>query len=104
MSLNSLSANCDALRAGQQTISLTVDPDRAAALIAKAKAMPGVVTAGWTAGVVEMDRVIRFPAANWRDGGKPNRDKLATTISAVLAKTLGGKAGECDLEPRSQGN
>ena len=68
---------CDALRSGQQTINLTVDPDRAAALIAKAKSMPGVVAAGWTTGVVEMDRAIRFSAADWRDGDKVNRDKLA---------------------------
>jgi len=91
VALNSLIVTCDALRAGQQTISLTVDPDRAAALIAKAKAMPGVVTAGWTAGVVEMDRAIRFPAADWRDGDKLNRDKLATAISGVLAKSLAAK-------------
>ena len=35
--LSSLAISCDALRAGEQTISLTVDPDRAAALIAKAQ-------------------------------------------------------------------
>jgi hypothetical protein len=91
LALSSLSVTCDALRAGQQTISLTVDPERAAALIAKAKSMPGVVAAGWTAGIVEMDRAIRFAAADWRDGDKLNRDKLASTISGVLAKTLGAK-------------
>ena len=53
--------------------------------------MPGVVTAGWTAGIVEMDRTIRFSAADWRDGDKLNRDKLATTISGVLAKSLAAK-------------
>src|SRR3954465_9039310 len=37
VSLNSLSISCDALRAGEQTISLTADPARAPALIAKAK-------------------------------------------------------------------
>jgi hypothetical protein len=91
LALSSLSVTCDALRAGQQTISLTVDPERAAALIAKAKSMPGVVAAGWTAGIVEMDRAIRFAAADWRDGDKLSRDKLASTISGVLAKTLGAK-------------
>jgi hypothetical protein len=35
-----------------------------------------------------MDRAIRFAAADWRDGDKLNRDKLATTISGVLSKTL----------------
>ena len=44
--LGSLAISCDALRAGEQTLNLTVDPDRAAALIAKLKSMPGVVAAG----------------------------------------------------------
>ncbi len=86
VSLSSLSVSCDALRAGQQTISINVDPERAAALIAKSRSAPGVVAAGWTSGVVEMDRTIRFAAAEWRDGDKLNRDKLAAAISNVLAK------------------
>jgi hypothetical protein len=99
VALNSLAVTCDAMRAGQQTISLTVDPDRAAALIAKAKAMPGVVTAGWAAGAVEMDRAIRFPAADWRDGNKLNRDKLAAAISAVLARSLAAKPVSANWSP-----
>jgi hypothetical protein len=91
VSLSSLSVTCDELRGGVQTINLTVDPDRAAALIARAKSTPGVVEAGWTSGVVEMDRAIRFSAAEWRDGDKVNREKLATAISGVLSKTLAAK-------------
>jgi hypothetical protein len=91
VSLSSLAISCDALRAGEQTINVSVDPDRAAALIAKAKSSPGVVAAGWTAGVVDMERAIRFPAAEWRDGDKMNRDKLATAIAAVIAKTMSAK-------------
>ncbi|MGJ4997993.1 hypothetical protein [Bradyrhizobium sp. HKCCYLR20261] len=91
VSLSSLIVGCDALRAGEQTISMTVDPERAGALIAKARATTGVVTAGWTAGTVEMDRTIRFTAADWRDGDKINRDKLAGAISDVLAKTYNAK-------------
>src|SRR6185312_14343718 len=53
VALGSLAVTCDAMRAGEQTINLTVDPDRAGALIAKAKAMPGVVNVGWVAGIVE---------------------------------------------------
>ncbi|MGY2903860.1 hypothetical protein [Bradyrhizobium sp. URHC0002] len=90
--LSSLSISCDALRAGEQTINLTADPERAAALIAKAKSMPGVVAAGWTSGAVEMDRTIRFAAAEWRDGDKINKDKIASAMSGVLAKTLVAKA------------
>ncbi|MBN8988123.1 MAG: hypothetical protein J0H42_07755 [Rhizobiales bacterium] len=89
--LNSLSVSCDALRAGEQTISLTADPAYAPALIAKAKATPGVVAAGWTTGSVEMDRTIRFAAADWRDGDKVNKDKIAAAISGVLARTLAAK-------------
>jgi hypothetical protein len=92
VSLGSLVVSCDAMRAGEQTINISVDPDRAAALIAKYKSSPGVVTAGWTSGIVEMDRAIRFAAADWRDGDKLNRDKLAAAISGVLTKTLAAKS------------
>jgi hypothetical protein len=91
VSLSSLAVSCDALRAGEQTITISVDPDRAAALIAKSKSSPGVVAAGWTAGVVDMERAIRLPAAEWRDGDRLNRDKIATAIAAVIAKAMSAK-------------
>jgi hypothetical protein len=91
VSLSSLSVSCDAMRAGEQTISIHIDPERSAALVAKAKSSPGVVAAGWTSGIVEMDRTIRFAAADWRDGDRLNRDRLAASISGVLAKTLAAK-------------
>ena len=89
--LSSLTVTCDALRAGEQTINLTLDPERAGALIAKAKTSPGVVAAGWTTGSVEMDRAIRFAAADWVSGDKVNKDKIAAAISNVLSNTLGAK-------------
>ena len=92
ISVSSLAVTCDALRAGEQTINLSADPDRTAGLIAKYKSAPGVVAAGWTSGVVEMDRTIRFAAADWRDGDKLNKDKLATAVTNVLSKTLGAKS------------
>jgi len=92
VSLNSLTVSCDALRAGEQTINISVDPDRAAALIAKFKSLPGVVAAGWTSGIVEMERSIRFAAADWRDGDRLNKDKLAAAIANVLTKTLSAKS------------
>jgi len=82
--LSSLVVACDALRAGEQLINITVDPDRAAAFIAKVKAMPGVVAVGWTSGLVDMERTIRFAAAEWRDGDRVNRDKLTAALGAVL--------------------
>lgn len=91
VSLSGLAVTCDALRAGEQTVNIAVDPDRAAALIAKSKSAPGVVAAGWTTGVVEMDRTIRIAAAEWRDGDKLNKDKLAAAVANVLTKTLAAK-------------
>ena len=93
VSLGSLTVGCDALRAGEQTINISADPDRAAALIAKFKSQPGVVAAGWTSGIVEMERAMRFPAADWRDGDKINKDKLAAAILRVLMKTLSANSG-----------
>lgn len=89
--LNSLEVTCEALRAGAQVIDINVDPERAPSLLARLKATPGVVAAGWSAGMFDMERTIRFPAAEWRDKGKLNRDKLATAISGVLEKALDAK-------------
>jgi hypothetical protein len=86
VALASLAVTCEALRAGEQLISLSIDPERAAAFVAKIKAAPGVVAAGWTSGTFDMDRTIRFAAADWRDGERLNRDKLAAAVGAVLAK------------------
>jgi hypothetical protein len=91
VSVGSLSVSCDEMRAGEQIINLTVDPERAGAFIAKAKATQGVTLAGWTSGIVEMDRAIRFAAAEWRDGDKINKEKLAAAVSSVLSKTLAAK-------------
>ncbi|MDB5620964.1 hypothetical protein [Tardiphaga sp.] len=91
VSLSSLSVSCDALRAGEQVINLNIDPERAGAFIAKAKTYPGVVNAGWTSGSVDMERTVRFNAAEWRDGDKINRDKVAAALATVLAKSLSAK-------------
>jgi len=99
VSLSSLTVSCDALRAGEQTINISVDPDRAAALIATFKSLPGVVAAGWTSGIVEMERSIRFPAADWRDGDRLNRDKLAAAMANVLSKTLSAKSSSSAWNP-----
>jgi hypothetical protein len=101
VSLNSLTVSCDAIRAGEQTINLSVDPDRAAALIAKSRSLPGVVAVGWTSGVVEMERSIRFAAADWRDGDRLNRDKLAAAIANILSKTLAAKSSSSTWNPNT---
>ncbi len=91
VTLSSLTASCEALRSGKMTINLAVDPDRAAALIAKVKSFPGVASAGWTSGAVDMDRTIRFAVSGWRDGTTLNRDKLATAIGSVAANVFSAK-------------
>jgi hypothetical protein len=48
-----------------------------------------------------MDRAIRFAAADWRDGDKINRDKLAAKITAVLAKTLSATLSSQTWSPTS---
>jgi hypothetical protein len=99
VSLNSLIVSCDALRAGEQTINISVDPDRAAGLIAKFKSLPGVVAAGWTSGIVEMERSIRFASADWRDGDRLDRDKLAAAVANVLSKTLSARSSSSAWNP-----
>jgi hypothetical protein len=96
VSLSSLTVSCDALRAGEQTINLSADPDRAAALISKFKSLPGVIAIGWTSGIMEMDRTIRFPAADWRNGDRLNKEKIASAISTVLASTLSAKPSSAE--------
>jgi hypothetical protein len=92
VALYSLAASCAELRSGEQTIRLSVDPERAQALIAKLKTQPDVIDAGWTDGSFDMDRTIRFAAASFSEGGKINRNQLAATIAPVLAKALGATA------------
>jgi hypothetical protein len=99
VTLASLNVGCDALRAGEQTINMSVDPERAGALLSKFKTTPGVMAAGWTAGMVEMDRTIRFPAADWREGDKVNKGKLATAVANVLSRTLGAKPVSQNVNP-----
>jgi hypothetical protein len=88
VALYGLVASCAELRSGEQVLKLSVDPERAPALIEKLRAQPGVVTAGWTEGNMDMERTIRFPAAEWREVGKINRGKVATAVANALAASL----------------
>jgi hypothetical protein len=92
IALYSLAASCAELRSGEQIVRLTVDPERAAALIDKLRSVPGVVDAGWTDGSFDMERTIRFSGSSWSEGGKINRNQLAASISPVIAKALGATA------------
>lgn len=88
VSLGSLVPTCAELRRGDQVVRIYIDPERAAEFVGRMKSEGGVLGAGWTSGKLEMERTIRFNAGDWREGGKLNRDKLAATLSGVLAKTL----------------
>lgn len=93
VSLGSLLPSCSELRKDAQVVRMNVDPERAADLVARLKSEAGVLAAGWTSGKLDMDRTIRFDAADWREGGaKINKDKLAATLSTTLAKALGATA------------
>ena len=88
VALYGLIASCAELRSGEQVLKLAVDPERAPALIEKLRTQPGVITAGWTEGNMDMERTIRFPAAEWREVGKINRDKVAAAVANTLAASL----------------
>lgn len=88
IAVNSMALSCESLRSGQMTLNLSVDPQRAADVLVNVKTQPGVTGAGWTSGLFDMERTIRFAAADWLEGGKPNRDKLATALGTAAAKVL----------------
>lgn len=91
IALDSIETDCNALRTGLQVLRLIVDPVRATALVAKLKAIPGVVASGWTTGTYDMERAVRFPASGWTVGGKPDRDKFANVLSLTAAKVMSAK-------------
>jgi hypothetical protein len=88
VALYGLIASCAELRSGEQILKLTVDPERAPAVIEKLRTQPGVVAAGWTEGNMDMERTIRFPAAEWQEVGKVNRDKVAAAAANALVTSL----------------
>ncbi len=91
IALDSIATDCNALRSGHQILRLFIDPARAPALIASVKTAPGVAAAGWTSGTYDMERAIRFATGDWSPDGKLNRDKLATALTGIAAKTMGAK-------------
>lgn len=88
VALVGLIASCAELRSGEQVLRLTVDPQRAPALLEKLRAQTGVVTAGWTEGTMDMERTIRFPAGEWRADGRIDREKVAAAAARALAASL----------------
>ena len=91
IALDSIATDCNALRSGYQVLRVIVDPARAPALVASLRTAPGVASAGWTSGTYDMERAIRFPASDWSEGGKLNRDKFATALAATAARVMSAK-------------
>lgn len=91
MWVTNLLTECDELRTGEGTIDLVVDPARAVAVLAKLRAVPGVVKAGFTSSIFQIDRAVRFNAADWVSDGKIDRSKLGQSISTALEKSLSAK-------------
>lgn len=91
VALSSLAVSCETLRRDQITINVSIAPDRAAALVTRARTLPGVVAAGWTSGLIDMERTIRFPVEPWRHDNKLDRDKLLAAIAPVVGASLSAK-------------
>ncbi|MFN3350998.1 hypothetical protein [Pseudorhodoplanes sp.] len=90
----SIAPSCEALRRGTVDVQLDVDPERAAALIGKIKALPGVAKAGWTSGGIDLNRAVRIPAGEFRDAsGQLDRKKIGEAIAAIAAKSFSGRPG-----------
>jgi hypothetical protein len=88
---SSIAISCENLRSGTMTIALVMDPMRAPAFVASTRGQAGVVTAGWSAGLLSLERSVRFPAASWREGDRINRDKIKTALADALAPVLNAR-------------
>jgi hypothetical protein len=88
--LEGLIPGCVTLRSGEQIVRAELDPEKAPALVAKLKTMPGVVAAGWTSGDYAIDNAVRLPADAWLGNDrKLDRNKLGPAIADSVAKALG---------------
>ena len=101
ISVESIATDCNVLRSGLQVLRLTVDPWRSQALVTTLKSAPGVAAAGWTSGTYDMERAVRLTAADWRDGDKLNRDKIAAALSNSVAKAMSATAATATWNDRT---
>jgi len=86
---NGLVTSCAVLRSGRHTVQLDVEAERAVAVLAKLKAVPGVAAAGFVANPPNMQRAVRFPSAGWRDAdGALDREKFGAAVAAAMAKAM----------------
>jgi hypothetical protein len=95
----SIAPSCEALRRGTVDVQIDVDPERAADLIGKVKALPGVTRAGWSSGGLDLNRAVRIPSGAFRDSaGKLERQKLGDAIAAVTAKVFSAQPGAVEWD------
>jgi len=88
VSKTSLIASCENLRAGTQTIRMSVNPETASATINQLKGRAGVTAIGWSYGDLELARAIRFPAKDWSSEGKIDSGKIGTALTDTLKKAF----------------
>jgi hypothetical protein len=92
VAFNSVTPSCRLLRSGHYTVQIDVEPESAATVLARLKAVPGVAAAGFIANQPNMQRAVRFPSAGWRDAdGRLARDKLGSAIGAAMARAMAAK-------------
>lgn len=92
VSRNSLATGCDSLRAGHQTIQMTVNPAAAAETVAQLRAQPGVAKVGWAYGLFDKTRTIRFASGEWLAAGRIDNAKIATLLTETLKSVLSASA------------
>jgi hypothetical protein len=98
----SIEESCRVLRSGQHILRFTVDPDRAAAVLAAIKSAPGVAETGYSSSGHRVDRAIRFPSAGWRNtNGNLERIKFTDVVSRSMAKALGATVDKSSWDDRT---
>jgi hypothetical protein len=85
--IETLQPDCQALRAGTIAVQAEIDPMRSAATVAKLRATPNVLLAGWTGGRFSPEYAVRISSADY-GGANLDRNKLAAAIAASAAKAL----------------
>jgi hypothetical protein len=84
-----LMPSCRVLRSGHYIVQIDVEAERIGAVLGKLKSVTGVTEVGFSPNPPNMQRAVRFPSAGWRDSaGKLERDKLAATVGAAMAKAM----------------
>ncbi len=101
--LDSLTTECTTLRAGEHVVRAEIDPERAAAIVARLKALPGVVNAGWTTGDYIIDNAVRLEAAAWRGRRRQAGQEQAYLLDRRFHRQVARCQGRCNRLGRRAG-